>query len=141
MVSLSTILIAALSVAAASATEVLQARDSTCGSGQGEILTQKSHVCCPGVMKATHDGTFCCYGGSEDGCGQVTCFDDLSTCKETFDVDDPNYAGNIKNKLGITVNSPGGGSSGNPGSNRAMAMNSPLLGMVAGLVALPILTS
>ncbi|XXG94238.1 hypothetical protein Hte_000492 [Hypoxylon texense] len=124
MVSLSTVLVAIISAGAANATMMLQARDTACGEGQGEVVTQHTHTCCPGVVKHDNSTVLCCYGGSQGGCGQTNCDHDLSTCQHTFNIDDPNYAENVMEALNITVRVP-----------NSSPHDTPMLGMVVGLAA------
>lgn len=73
-----------------------------CGEGYGEIISGDIKVCCPGTMKTDDTTTYCCLGGSDTGCGQVTCFDDLSSCKSKVDVSSPDYASTIASLTGST---------------------------------------
>ncbi|KFY40397.1 hypothetical protein V494_03524 [Pseudogymnoascus sp. VKM F-4513 (FW-928)] len=102
-------------VALLSASNILALRpriEDLCGKGYGEIISGETKVCCPGIMKSDSTTTYCCLGGTEDSCGKVTCFDDLSSCKNTVDVKSPDYASKIASLTGSTPPSPDGSSSG-----------------------------
>ncbi|KFX88631.1 hypothetical protein V490_07510 [Pseudogymnoascus sp. VKM F-3557] len=90
-----------IAVLSASSISALQTRD-VCGEGYGEIISGDIKVCCPGTMKTDDTTTYCCLGGSDTGCGQVTCFDDLSSCKGKVDVSSPDYASTIASLTGST---------------------------------------
>ncbi|KAI6090206.1 hypothetical protein F4821DRAFT_275359 [Hypoxylon rubiginosum] len=130
MISLSAIIIALVSAESANATMMLQTRDTACGDGQNQVVTQYSNTCCPGVRKHGNGTTLCCYKGSDGGCRQTDCDDDLSSCQGTFVIDDPDYAENVKNATGVTINNPNSG-----------PHNTPMLGMVAGLTAMVVAIS
>lgn len=56
--------------------------------------------------------TYCCIGGNSDcKAGEVTCFDDLSSCKSTVDVSDSNYVAEVKAATGEAPPSPDGSDS------------------------------
>ncbi|KAJ4854585.1 uncharacterized protein T069G_11564 [Trichoderma breve] len=95
----------------------VESRDFACGNGMGQIQGLKTNVCCPGVMKTAPGKTYCCIGGTNDDCGQVTCFTDLSSCQHTVDVDSPDYNDQIQKLTGKKPSNPSGGSSSGSGSS------------------------
>ncbi|KAK1248956.1 hypothetical protein MKX08_007176 [Trichoderma sp. CBMAI-0020] len=104
MVNLPNALLLALCTAIASA-------DSSCGSSQQQIISgtepDQVTVCCPGVMKAKNNNGYCCIGGTNDGCGKTTCFDDTSSCRALINVHDSNYVKEIEDAAGIKPRRPG----------------------------------
>ena len=63
-------------------------------------------------MKTGPGITYCCIGGISNSCGKVTCFDDLSSCRSTVDVDASDYKTQIASLTGTTPPSLGSSSSG-----------------------------
>ena len=95
------------------------AQDNYCGDNQGVVLTSTGYHCCPGSIVHQDGKVMCCVGGKCTG--KVTgCKEDPSDCKSTFDVDDPNYKQNVKDKTGITVNTANG-----PGTDGSDSGSSP----------------
>ncbi|PKK45921.1 hypothetical protein CI102_9713 [Trichoderma harzianum] len=88
----------------------------------GQIQSLKNNVCCPGVMKTAPGKTYCCIGGTNDNCGQVTCFTDLSSCQHTVDVDSPDYKDQIQKLTGKKPPSASGGSNSGSGSSSSSAV-------------------
>ncbi|KAL6890489.1 hypothetical protein GGI43DRAFT_221721 [Trichoderma evansii] len=169
MVNLSNTLLIALCAAIASA-------DSSCGDGQQQIINgiapNQVTVCCPGVMKTKSTGAYCCVGGTNSGCGQVTCMSDTSSCKALINVQDSNYAKEVEDAAGVKPRRPGhpddsdaissGSGSGSSSSSASVTVSNsdnptstisnpavktdngagnshPVLGLVAGIAAVPAL--
>ncbi|KAI8964845.1 hypothetical protein F5Y11DRAFT_345044 [Daldinia sp. FL1419] len=128
MVSFTTILIAVL-YTGTSLLQVNGFEDYACGDQNLIVSGQNNRVCCPGKMKTTDNKTYCCYEGNDDD------NHDISSCKEAFNVDDPNYAENVQSKLNITVHTPSGNNSG--GSSVRLATQTLVLGVVASFAVIP----
>ncbi|KKP00119.1 hypothetical protein THAR02_07771 [Trichoderma harzianum] len=112
-----------LAVLCTPAAASIESRDFACGNGMGLIQGLKNNVCCPGVMKTASGKTYCCIGGTNDDCGQVTCFTDLSSCQHTVDVDSADYMDQIQKLIGKKPSNPSGGSSSGPGSSSSSGLS------------------
>lgn len=58
-------------------------------------------------MKTKSTTAYCCVGGTNDGCGKTTCFDDTSSCKALIDVQDSDYVKKAEDAAGVKPRRPG----------------------------------